>query len=64
MILIQTETKIFLIISKNILHKILIVLKEDIIRYIYYLLVATNDVIIIISKITILKKTILNILTN
>lgn len=64
MILIQTETKIFLIISKNILHKILIVLKEDIIRYIYYLLVATNDVIIIISKITILKKTILNILIN
>lgn len=62
MILIQTETKIFLIISKNILHKILIVLKEDIIRYTYYLLVATNDVII--SKITILKKTILNILTN
>lgn len=64
MILIQTETKIFLIISKNILHKILIVLKEDIIRYAYYSLVATNDVIIIISKITILKKTILNILTN
>lgn len=64
MIHIQTETKIFLIISKNILHKILIVLKEDIIRYTYYLLVATNDVIIIISKITILKKTILNILTN
>lgn len=64
MIHIQTETKIFLIISKNILHKILIVLKEDIIRYTYYLLVATNDVIIIISKITILEKTILNILTN
>lgn len=55
MIHIQTETKIFLIISKNILHKILIVLKEDIIRYAYYSLVA-NDVIIIISKITILEK--------
>lgn len=57
MIHIQTEAEIFLIISKNILHKILIVLKEDIIRYTYYLLVATNDVTIIISKITILEKT-------
>lgn len=64
MIYIQTEAEIFLIISKNILHKILIVLKEDIIRYTYYLLVPTNDVTIIISKITILEKTILNILTN
>lgn len=64
MIHIQTEAEIFLIISKNILHKILIVLKEDIIRYTYYLLVPTNDVTIIISKITILEKTILNILTN
>lgn len=64
MIYIQTEAEIFLIISKNILHKILIVLKEDIIRYTYYSLVATNDVTIIISKITILEKTILNILTN
>lgn len=63
MIYIQTEAEIFLIISKNILHKILIVLK-DIIRYTYYSLVATNDVTIIISKITILEKTILNILTN
>lgn len=63
MIYIQTEAKIFLIISKNILHKILIILKEDI-RYTYYSLVATNDVTIIISKITILEKTILNILTN
>lgn len=57
MIHIQTEAEIFLIISKNILHKILIVLKEDIIRYTYYLLVPTNDVTIIISKITILEKT-------
>lgn len=64
MIYIQTEAEIFLIISKNILHKILIILKEDIIRYTYYSLVATNDVTIIISKITILEKTILNILTN
>lgn len=64
MIYIQTEAEIFLIISKNILHKILIVLKEDIIRYTYYSLVATNDITIIISKITILEKTILNILTN
>lgn len=63
MIYIQTEAEIFLIISKNILHKILIILKEDI-RYTYYSLVATNDVTIIISKITILEKTILNILTN
>lgn len=57
MIYIQTEAEIFLILSTNILHKILIVLKEDIIRYTYYLLVATNDVTIIISKITILEKT-------
>lgn len=35
MIYIQTEAEIFLIISKNILHKILVVLKEDIIRYIH-----------------------------
>lgn len=48
MIYIQTEAEIFLIISKNILHKILIILKEDIIRYTYYSLVATNDVTIII----------------
>lgn len=40
MIYIQTEAEIFLIISKNILHKILIILKEDI-RYTYYSLVAT-----------------------
>lgn len=64
MIYIQTEAEIFLILSTNILHKILIVLKEDIIRYTYYSLVATNDITIIISKITILEKTILNILTN
>lgn len=67
MIHIQTEVEIFLIISKNISHKILIVLKEDIIRYTYYSFIATNDVIIIILKLlilNILEKTILNILTN